>query len=163
MIDQKEKNEERWDHVTIKKMEIEDVEEVLPIAAATTYNPWSRKMILEEIAHPFSNCFLLCRKTESKAPLSLGFLCFRQVGEESELLNLCIGPEFRQQGFGKKLMSFYIYFCEKQGVNQYFLEVSVSNTPAIHLYHSFGFQSLGTRKNFYQGRHDALLMTRSVS
>jgi len=162
MIEQREKNEERWEYVTIKKMDIEDVEEVLHIAAATTYNPWSKKMILEEIAHPFSHCFLLYQKTGTGASLPLGFLCFRQVGEESELLNLCISPEFRQQGFGKKLMSFYIDFCERQGVNQYFLEVSVTNTPATHLYHSFGFRSLGTRKNFYQGRHDALLMTRSV-
>jgi ribosomal-protein-alanine N-acetyltransferase len=60
-------------------------------------------------------------------------------------------------------MSFYIDFCEKKGANQYFLEVSVSNAPAIHLYHSFGFRFLVKRKNFYQGRQDALLMTRSVS
>jgi ribosomal-protein-alanine N-acetyltransferase len=161
-MDQGIKHGEGWDRVAIKRMEVEDVEEVAPIAAAAAYNPWSKKMILEEIAHPFSHCFLLQQRAEAGAILPLGFLCFRQIGEEAELLNLCVDPEFRQQGFGKKLMSFYIEFCEGRGVNQYFLEVNTLNTPAIHLYHSFGFQSIGTRKNFYQGKQDALLMTRCV-
>lgn len=163
MIDQKRKIGAGWDLVTIRRMEVEDVERVLPIAAETAYNPWSKKMILEEMAHPFSYCFIIHQRTESKETLLLGFLCFRQIGEESELLNLCIHPEFRQQGLGKKLMSFYIDFCEKMGANKYFLEVNISNAPAIHLYHLFGFCSLGKRKKFYQGRQDALLMTRSVS
>lgn len=163
MTGQIKRNGEGWDQATIKKMEIEDVEGAFHITVTMTFNPWSKKMILEEIAHPFSHCFLLHQSTEPGETLPLGFLCFRQVGEESELLNLCIGPEFRQRGLGKRLMSFYINFCEGKGVNTYFLEVGQSNTPAIHLYRSFGFRPLGKRKNFYQGKYDALLMTRKVS
>ena len=39
------------------------------------------------------------------------------------------------------------------------LEVRVSNTPAIKLYEKYGFQSLGTRKGYYQDNNeDALIM-----
>jgi ribosomal-protein-alanine N-acetyltransferase len=141
-------------------MEVEDVDEILPIAVASSLNPWSKNMFLEEISHPFSGYFLLCMQEEGEASIPVGFICFRHIGEESELLNICIHPRYRQKGLGRQLMDFYIDFCHKKGVIKYFLEVSPLNLPAIRLYHSFAFQPAGTRKKFYQGKYDALLMER---
>ncbi|MNI99499.1 ribosomal-protein-alanine N-acetyltransferase [compost metagenome] len=42
-----------------------------------------------------------------------------------------------------------------------FLEVRPSNTPALALYHSEGFNEIGRRPRYYpaaQGREDALVM-----
>jgi [ribosomal protein S18]-alanine N-acetyltransferase len=41
------------------------------------------------------------------------------------------------------------------------LEVRPSNSAAIQLYHSVGFNEIGVRKNYYpapQGREDALML-----
>ena len=157
------RNAEEGKQVSIRRMVPEEVEGILPIVASTPFNPWSKKMLLEELAQPYSHSYLLCLTVNPGKPLSMGFLCFRLIGEESELLNLCIASEFRQQGWGKRLMSFYITCSERKGARQYFLEVSESNLPAIQLYHSFGFRSIGKRNKFYQGKEDALLMTRSTS
>ncbi len=138
-------------------MEIEDVDEVVPIAATSILNPWSRDMLLGEVAHPFSHCFLICREEEDA---SLGFICFRNLGEESELLNIAIAPPYRQKGLAKMLMEFYIDFCFQKGVKKYYLEVNPQNIPAVRLYQSFAYQEAGKRKNFYQGKYDALLMER---
>jgi len=143
--------------LTIRKMKIEDVEEVLPIAATSILNPWSRDMLLGEVAHPFSHCFLICREEED---VPLGFICFRNIGEESELLNICIHPMHQKKGLGKRLMEFYIDFCSQKGVKKYYLEVNPQNIPAFRLYQSFAYQEAGKRKNFYQGKYEALLMER---
>ena len=148
------------DKITIRKLEIEDVDKVLPIAAASPLNPWSKDMFLGEVVHPFSHCFLITEENACKKELPLGFICFRNIGEESELLNICIHPGYRQKGLGKILMEFYIDFCGKKGVKKYYLEVNPLNIPAVHLYQSFDFQPAGKRKNFYQGKYDALLMER---
>ena len=48
---------------------------------------------------------------------------------------------------------------QRPGVKYLTLEVRVSNIPAIKLYEKYGFQSLGTRKGYYQDNNeDALIM-----
>lgn len=139
-------------------MNVNDVGNVLPIAADTLFNPWSEKMFLEELAHSPSHCFLLYCKGDGDEEIPLGFICFRNVGEESELLNIAVSSHHRQKGLGKKLMAFYIDFCKGAGITKYFLEVSPENVSALHLYQSFGYQPTGTRKRFYQGKYDARVM-----
>ncbi|MDP3016577.1 MAG: GNAT family N-acetyltransferase [Deltaproteobacteria bacterium] len=141
-------------------MDIEDVDEVLPIANTSLLNPWSKKMFLGEVGHPLSHCFLICGENDRNKDIPLGFICFRNIGEESELLNICIHPRHCQKGLGKILMEFYIDFCSKKGVKKYYLEVNPLNIPAVRLYQSFAYQPAGKRKNFYQGKYDALLMSR---
>jgi ribosomal protein S18 acetylase RimI-like enzyme len=65
-------------------------------------------------------------------------------------------------GLGKELMKFYIDFSRERGITTFYLEVHSSNQPAIHLYRLFSYQSSGMRKKFYQGKWDALLMTKKA-
>ncbi len=155
-----EKTENECEKYTIREMELNDVDEVLPIANTSFLNPWSKDMFLGEVAHPLSHCFLICGENDCNKDTLLGFICFRNIGEESELLNICIHPIYRRKGLGKLLMEFYIDLCSKKGVKNYYLEVHPLNIPAVHLYQSFDFQPAGKRKDFYQGKYDALLMER---
>jgi ribosomal protein S18 acetylase RimI-like enzyme len=65
-------------------------------------------------------------------------------------------------GIGKKLMQFYIGFCRKMKIKTFYLEVNALNQSAVHLYQHFSYQSLGMRRKFYQGKFDALLMTKKA-
>jgi ribosomal-protein-alanine N-acetyltransferase len=160
MTDCKEKPGKRCDQLTIRRMKIEDVEDILPIAATALLNPWSKNMFFEELAQPFSHCFLLSRESDASKGIPIGFICFRNLGEESELLHIAVAPYHRQKGLAKKLMEFYFDFCYQRGVKKYYLEVHPQNIPALRLYQSFAYQPIGKRKNFYQGKYDALVMER---
>ncbi len=155
-----EKIKNECEKFTIREMELKDLDAVLPIAVASPLNPWSNDMFLGEIAHPLSHCFLICGENDRMKDIPLGFICFRNIEEESELLNICIHPRYRRKGLGKILMEFYIEFCSRRGVKKYFLEVNPLNISAVRLYQSFAFQPTGKRKKFYQGKYDALLMAR---
>jgi len=147
-----------WD---IWKMTPEDLDQVFAIEISDTLAPWSKKMFLEEMRHPMAHCFVVKRKDGPKHPV-IGFICFRNVTEESELLKVCVHPDYRQLGIGKKLMQFYIDFGRRMGVQTFYLEVNPSNQPAVHLYQAFSYQPSGMRKKFYQEKFDALLMMRQV-
>ena len=141
----------------IQKMDEKDLGEVVAIAASSTSNPWSMNMFIGEMFNPLSHCFVAKIKGCSKNPL-MGFICFRIIEDESELLNICVHPQYRQLGVGKKLMQFYISLCSKMKIKTFYLEVDSSNQVAIHLYHLFTYQRVGIRKKFYRGKLDALLM-----
>jgi ribosomal-protein-alanine N-acetyltransferase len=147
--------------IIVKKMEPKDLDGVLSIASSSP-NPWSGNMFVEEMRNPFSHCFVIKVEEISKHQW-VGFICFRNIADESELLNICVHPRYRQLGIGKKLMQFYIDFCRQINIKTFHLEVNASNLPATHLYRSFSYQSVGMRKNFYGEGSDALRMIRRDS
>ena len=147
-----------WD---IRRMIQEDLDEVFSIETSDSISPWSKKMFLDEMQHPFAYCFVMERKDRPRHHV-VGFICFRNVTEESELLKICVHADYRQLGIGKKLMQFYLDFGRRRGVRNFHLEVNSSNQPAIRLYRSFSYELSGTRKKFYHGKFDALLMMRQL-
>jgi ribosomal-protein-alanine N-acetyltransferase len=149
------------ERIGIQKMDAQDLEEVLFIETSTSLTPWSLKMFIEEMQNPLAYCFVMKHEDGSK-PSVISFICFQNVIEESELLNIGVHPHYRQLGLGKKLMQFYIDFCHPLGIKTFYLEVNTSNQGAIHLYQCFSYEPLGVRKKFYQGKFDALLMMKKV-
>ena len=150
-----------WERVTIQKMNVQDLEEVVSMETSSSLTPWSKNIFIKEIENYFSHCFVIKTEEPPHQPV-IGYICFRNVTDESELLNLCVHPQYRQLGIGKKLMEYYMDYCSRKGIKTFYLEVNSSNGSAIHLYQCFSYQSFGMRKNFYQGKLDALLMMKKV-
>jgi ribosomal protein S18 acetylase RimI-like enzyme len=165
-------------------MNFGDLGEIHPMEVIASPTPWSKNMFVQEIQSPFSHCFTMksirigtsrngCR-TDTVVPTPdhgtkelpenriIGFICFRSVAGESELLNICVHSQYRQLGIGRMLMEFYIGFCNRMDVRVFYLEVNSSNHSAIHLYQSLSYHFYGIRKRFYQDRFDALLMVKKM-
>jgi len=149
-----------FDNLSITEMEVADLDELVFIQS-DALNHWSSYMFLEEMRSPISHCYVL-RVKEEKESKSVGYICFRNIFNESELLNIGVHPRYRNQGFVKKMMRFYIEFCKEKKITSCFLEVSVSNQAAIHLYQQFSFRPFGRREKFYRGEYDALLMVKKI-
>ncbi len=143
----------------IEKMDHKHLDGVLFIETSSSLTPWSKEMFLEELRNPLAHSFVY-RVDEPQGPLLAGFICFRNIGEESELLNIGVHPLYRRQGIGRKLMQFYMELGREKQIKTFYLEVHVSNRPAIRLYEGFSYQSAGMRKKFYQGKFDALMMAK---
>jgi len=75
-----------------------------------------------------------------------------------EILNLAVLPDFRKLGLATALLRRGFEVCKKMGIAQSFLDVKISNTPAIELYKKFGYVQIGVRKKYYPDtKEDALL------
>jgi [ribosomal protein S18]-alanine N-acetyltransferase len=147
--------------VTVRKMEEHDLDEVLAIEASSSLTPWSRPLFLEEMAHVHGHCFSLTLPGDP-GPRIVAYLCFRTVGDESELLNLAVHPDHRRKGFARHLMAFYIDVCHREKVKISFLDVHTGNQAALQLYRSLGYRATGKRTRFYLGQLDALTMEREI-
>ena len=123
--------------------------------------PWSKQMFIQEFDHPYASCFVMIAK-EPAEPQVIGFICFRNVGEESELLNICVHPDHRHLGVGRELMAFYTDTSLQRGTKMFHLEVNRANPVALRLYDSFSYLPVGVSPKFYRGECDAVRMTKRV-
>ena len=142
-------------------MDLHDLDEVISLESSHPGTQWSRNMFVEEMRNPLGHCFVMKMEHQIEQHV-IGFICFRNVEEESELFNICVHADYRRLGVGKRLMGFYVEFGRLRGIKNFHLEVLSSNQAAIHLYQLFSYESSGMRKKFYRGKFDALLMTRKA-
>ncbi len=149
--------------VSISEMSPRDLEEavVLSLAGAPFLRPWSERMFIEEMNNPFAFCFLAKVHEALEDPV-VGIICFRIIGDESELLHFCVHPGYRRRSVGKEMMTFYVRVAVQRRVRNFYLEVNAENEPAISLYRLFSYLPVGKRKLFYDGGGDAVLMRSEI-
>ena len=87
-----------------------------------------------------------------------GFILFRHMACEAEILTLCAGRAHRRSGVGGGLVFAMLAYLLKNGINEIFLEVTASNTAAIELYNRCGFSKTGLRRNYYGRGIDGVIM-----
>ena len=86
----------------------------------------------------------------------VGFIGTRTIFDELEIMNIVTRKDKLNQGIASNLLS---YIIRKSNVDKINLEVNEHNINAIKLYRKFGFRDYGTRKKYYEGKDDAILMT----
>jgi ribosomal-protein-alanine N-acetyltransferase len=125
-------------------------------------SPWSQK-IFESSFNARSHNFYMLQDSEI-----LGYYFAEFVVGDMTLENLCISPQHQGKGLAKKLMTHLIEYAKRLNTMSLFLEVRESNSKAIGLYESYGFEITGKRKEYYSvpnttDRETALLMKKSFS
>ena len=145
--------------VVIRAMRGSDVPDVVTIERASYQFPWSEGI--------FRDCLrvgYVCRVvTVNRQVMAYGVMSFG--AGEAHILNLCVGEAFRCRGVGRRLLSVLIERATSGGMAEAFLEVRPSNTAAIRLYLSLGFEQVGMRRGYYQaasGREDAAVLRRAL-
>lgn len=88
----------------------------------------------------------------------LGYCIFMIAADEGEILRIAVEKNMRRRGTGRKLILSAIKEMKNQGCSSAFLEVRASNSAAIALYKSVGFEEIGIRKGYYaDNKEDAAL------
>lgn len=81
-----------------------------------------------------------------------------------ELDTIAVHPVARRQGVAAALLQTTLAWAADRGARRLVLDVRVSNTAALHLYHRFGFVEEGRRPRYYtHPQEDALLLGRPVT
>jgi ribosomal-protein-alanine N-acetyltransferase len=91
----------------------------------------------------------------------LGHAILSTVADEASVINIAVSPKAQRQRIGYQLMENLLAYAESKHCMEVFLEVRESNRPAFAMYHQFGFNEVGIRRNYYpthQGSEDAILL-----
>lgn len=88
----------------------------------------------------------------------VGLFLAWEVADEVHLIDLVVEQAERRRGVGRALLGSLIARARSEVARVVLLEVRKGNLPAIALYRSFDFQTVGEREKYYADGEDALLM-----
>jgi len=138
----------------MRKMTSFDLIPVISIENEAYAFPWSKGIFSDCLSSDY-HCFVY--EVDDSV---LGYIIFSIVLDELHLLNICISPMIKNQGYGQSMLNWLISNAKDYNCKTIYLEVRASNHAAIYLYEKTGFNEVGLRPNYYpakKGKEDALL------
>jgi [ribosomal protein S18]-alanine N-acetyltransferase len=143
------------DTLTFRRMNVEDIDQVLEVEHQSFTLPWSREAFFNELT---VNQYAVYIVIEDNGKI-VGYCGSWIVIDESHITNIAILPEYRGKKLGEALLCKMIEISISKGAIRMTLEVRVSNVVAISLYEKLGFQKGGIRKRYYTDNYeDAYIM-----
>lgn len=115
--------------------------------------PWSEKMVSDEIKNPSARYFLAVSDDRV-----LGYAGIQTVLDEGYITNIATDPIRRRQGIGKALMIDILRYAAEKKLSFVTLEVRESNEAAIALYTKASFKEVGRRKGYYQNPEETAIL-----
>jgi len=96
-------------------------------------------------------------------PLDVFKRVFSGSARVGHVISIAVLQEYRRRGIGSALMSEALkIFEEKYDVDSVYLEVRVSNQPAINMYERFGFVKARIIRGYYRDGEDAYVMVKRL-
>ncbi len=96
-------------------------------------------------------------------PLEAIRRAFETPARVGHVISIAVLQEYRRKGIGSALMSETLrIFQAKYDVDAVYLEVRVSNLPAISMYERFGFVKARLIKGYYRDGEDAYVMVKRM-
>ncbi|CAM4450735.1 ribosomal protein S18-alanine N-acetyltransferase [Stenotrophomonas maltophilia] len=141
--------------VSLRALRESDLNAVMAIELRGYPFPWTRGIFIDCLRAGYPGLAM------ERDGLLVGYGVLSIAADEAHVLNICIDPLAQSRGLGRQLLRALVRLAADRGAQRVFLEVRPSNTPALALYHSEGFNEIGRRPRYYpaaQGREDAVVM-----
>ena len=140
--------------LAIRRMVSSDLDAVEKLAAPLSNVPrWSARSWEEAIEPPH------IALVSADASGICAFAVATFAADVAELETLAVAPSHRRRGLARHLLAALLVELSRASVTELWLEVRVSNLPAIALYRAVGFEETGRRAGYYSHpAEDAVLM-----
>jgi len=120
------------------------------------YERYPETFIVAEVAGELIG-YIMCR-------IESGLPDFRLFGitKRGHVISVAVLPKYQRKGIGDALMREAMLGMRQYKAKECYLEVRVSNAPAINMYKKLGFETSRTIHGYYADGEDAAIMTRKL-
>lgn len=145
-------------NVFLRALRANDLDLVVESETLSLKNPWSKHNFCDCLQAGYE-CWVLATRDRIVAHGVLS------VGMAAHVLTICVHPDFRRQGYGRRMLKHLLDKGYRKDARVCFLEVRPSNIEARQLYMSMGFVQVGERRQYYPAdpgqtqREDALILS----
>lgn len=128
---------------------------------------WRKSEIKDMLRSGAMTGFAGIRRRSGAPPRLDGYVLFRTMADEGEILSIAVHGQTRRRGVAGALLTRTLIFMDNKHVKRVFLEVSGANRAAITFYTKSGFRIIDIRRNYYRSYfghpHNALLFCGTFS
>lgn len=149
---------------TIRRCEYRDLMHVMEINMIALSEHYS-EYFFEELFREFPEAFLVAEINGIivgyiMCKVEYGFSNFKRLGfvKKGHVVSIAVLKEHRGKGLGTALMQEAINAMIARGCDEVYLEVRVSNEPAISVYENLKFVIKSRLRGYYRDGEDAYLM-----
>ncbi len=144
--------------MTVRKCRYEDILAVAELEKECFRGEnWSFGTLASAFGNP-AYCMLVAEEDGE----IIGYGCTCTSCESCDLENMLVAEGYRRCGIGSAVLSGLIDDAQSRGAEKMFLEVRVSNSAALKLYLSFGFNGVYARTRYYSDGEDCLVMSKAL-
>lgn len=141
----------------IRKASLDDLQTIVDLENKVFGHTLGYAFLKQELLeNEFSRMYVYTKNNQI-----IGYLSYRQIDTNADILNFLVDTPFQNQGIGKSLFEHVLLDMKEDGVNSLVLEVRTSNERAICFYKKYGATIVTTIKNYYE-TEDAYMMYMEV-
>ena len=143
----------------IRKIEFDDIDQIMEIENECFSMPWSKESFIYEIDYnKVSEYYVAILGTEI-----VGYIGIWYILDEGNITNVAVRKSYRNQGIADTIINEVIKEAKAKKIEKIFLEVRESNNSAIKLYEKHSFIKIDRRKGYYKDNNeDAIIMLMQV-
>lgn len=148
----------------IRRCEEKDLTSVININMNTLPEHYS-DYFFESILRELPEAFIVAEVNDNivgyvMCKIEFGFSNFRKLGfvKKGHVVSVAVLDHHRSNGVGKALMLEGVNGVVSRKSDEIYLEVRISNEPAIKMYEKLGFQIKSRLRTYYRDGEDAYLM-----
>jgi ribosomal-protein-alanine N-acetyltransferase len=139
----------------IRPMYDADIDNVYSIESSVHITPWSKDIIRDCVLVGYDCRVLEINKGGELLVPIIGYVISRYHNKSYHILNFCIAKSMQSQGIGKQFLQTLLQSLENnKNIDYAILEVRPSNTAALRLYSSMGFEQMEIKKDYYKDIHN---------
>ncbi len=130
--------------MNISPLTLKDCQTAATLHKQAFFKGWEESVFQEFLQAPLT--FGL--KIEDNDTLS-GYILWREIQDEAEILTLVVASSSRRKGCGGALLSTLYTILKDKGIDRLFIEVAEDNEAGIPFYAKQGFVFSGKRPHYY--------------
>ncbi len=143
--------------IIIKAMRFDDLDSVVEIEKRVFSNPWPRYFFEKDLESGNTIAFVaLCDDAV------IGYAVGSCIDVELHITNIAVAENRQQQGLGSRMLRKMEEVAVERSCSFAYLEVRTTNTAAINMYKSKGYDILYVRKRYYLDGNDAYVMHKEL-
>ncbi len=154
---------------TLRQFRIEDLDRVIYINRECLPENYSSYFFID-LFKRFPETFIIAEENGDivgyiMCRIESGMPDFRRlkIPKIGHIISIAVLPGYRNRGIGRALISKALEAMKLYNAEECYLEVRVSNTPAINLYRKLGFKVSRRIRGYYSDGEDAYLMNKKLS
>ncbi|UCE13105.1 MAG: ribosomal protein S18-alanine N-acetyltransferase [Candidatus Heimdallarchaeota archaeon] len=155
--------------VIFRRFELKDLDQVMEINKQTLPENYPERFF-RTIFSELPSAFLICEingdvvgYTMARLEKGLSHYSIFHRAKKGHTVSVAVKPEYRRRGLATKLLKGSINAMIEHGATELFLEVRVSNSAAVNLYKSLGYEILKEIRHYYRNYESAYLMVQKIT